>query len=289
MNEHELRALIRSIVAEVLKAHTQSPTAPPRKKALVMFSGALLGFEAALESLTRLSGEIELHWTQTPSAQRILDQDKIAALGMTPVSQSLVESHDILIVPTLTVNAVAKIAHGIGDCLTSNVLAEFIMSGRPIVAAVNAACPDSKDKHSWFPNAPEPYRKVLRNNLAALKSFGVTLTTAELLDAEVRLLLGAPETQPRAVPEVTQPPVLRAVPSEPVFCATTGVCADWVGDYPDQTMDDPPIGLTERVVHDAMLRGIGEGTVVCVGRSAVITPLAKETARERNIRIERVG
>ena len=59
MTESELRELIRGIVAEMLAA-------PPRPNALVLFSGALLGFDTAVASLKRLVGDVNLNWTQTP-------------------------------------------------------------------------------------------------------------------------------------------------------------------------------------------------------------------------------
>ena len=104
MTESELRELIRGIVAEMLAA-------PPRPNALVLFSGALLGFDTAVASLKRLVGDVNLNWTQTPSAERILDQAKIAEIGMVHASESLVQAHDMLILPNATVNLIAKVAH----------------------------------------------------------------------------------------------------------------------------------------------------------------------------------
>ena len=105
----------------------------------------------------------------------------------------------LLIVPTLTVNMVAKVTHGIGDCLASNVIAEFIMSGKPVVAVTNAACPDSADKRGWFPTMPDGYAAMLRGNLATLASFGVKLTTAARLDRAVRRIVEVPA--PGAAPD----------------------------------------------------------------------------------------
>ena len=110
---------------------------------------------------------------------------------MTPAEESLVQAHDLLVVPTLTANLAAKVAHGIGDCLASNVVAEFIMSNKPVVVATNGVCPDSADKRGWFPQMPSGYAAMLRENLAALKSFGVHLATAETLDRVVREVAGA--------------------------------------------------------------------------------------------------
>lgn len=187
MNEAQLRELIAGIIAELL------PGAPAQAKpnALVLFTGALLGFEESLAGLSR-TDSVNLDWTQTDSARRILDQGRIDAVGMTRVDSSLVVSHDLLIVPTLTVNMAAKVVHGIGDCLASNVIAEFIMSGKPVVAVTNAACPDSADKRGWFPSMPDGYAALLRQNLSALASFGVRLTTAAHLDRAVARAVQAP-------------------------------------------------------------------------------------------------
>lgn len=184
MNQTQLRQLIARLVAEIVEA-------PPAANALVLFTGALLGFEDSLASLGRLKGAVHLDWTQTDSARRILDQPAIDAVGMTSVDSSLVVSHDLLIVATLTVNMAAKVATGVGDCLASNVIAEFIMSGKPVVAVTNAACPDSADKRGWFPAMPEGYAAMLRGNLRTLASFGVRLTTAADLDRTVRGLADA--------------------------------------------------------------------------------------------------
>lgn len=279
MTEQELRDLIRGIVAEILGQER------PRKNALVLFSGALLGFEAALASLTRLTAEpgLALNWTQTPSAERILDQAKIAEVGMVHASASLVQAHDLLIVPTATVNLVAKVAHGIGDCLASNVMAEFIMSNRPVVVAVNAACPDSADKRGWFPRMPAGYQEMLRGNLATLRSFGVRLTTADKLDEAARTVGSPAEHSATPAPRPAAPAI--TVPPAP----SSGVCADWVGDYPDETIAPAPVACTARVISESLIRDTAPGSVLCVGRSALVTPLARETAATRNITIEKVG
>ncbi|HSO69702.1 MAG TPA: flavoprotein [Arachnia sp.] len=194
MTESQLRDLIREVIAGLMPQRVAPRAAS--STGLVLFTGALLGFEEACASLTRLNPQMSLDWIQTDSARRVLDQDTIAGIGMTPADKSLVASHDLLIVPTLTVNMVAKVVHGVGDCLASNVIAEFIMSGKPVVAVTNAACPDSEGKRSWFPHMPSGYQAMLRKNLATLRSFGVQLSDASRLDRAVLRQAGGPAVAP---------------------------------------------------------------------------------------------
>lgn len=245
MTEQELRRLIGDVVRDLL-AGTAVPSRAGRT-GLVLFSGGLLGFDSALDSLTRLRGALTLDWTQTASAERILDQERITATGMTPAAQSLVATHDLLIIPTLTVNLAAKLAHGVSDCLASNVASEFIMSNKPVVTAVNAACPDHADKRGWFPDIPAGYAAMLRGNLDALKSFGVHLTSAEKLDQAVLRAIGAERTASRA-------------------------------DTHDSDL---------KLVSEASLAPLADGSVLRIGPRTPVTALAREAAAARNILIER--
>ncbi len=109
MTEAEVRGLIRQAILEVM--------GPAPRRALVVFSGGLLGFEDCIGELRMLAAQgVQLDYLQTPSAERILDQDLIASVGMREVSKRMVEEHDMLIAPTLTANIAAKVAHGIADC-----------------------------------------------------------------------------------------------------------------------------------------------------------------------------
>lgn len=255
MPEHQLRELIREVVAEILAAQRglAGPAPAERTNGLVLFTGAALGFESALQSLARLNGRLALDWTQSPSAERILDQQRIAAIGMTPVSNSLVVGHDILIIPTLTVNLVAKVTHGIGDCLASNVISDFIMRGKPVVVATNGACPDSPDKRSWYPHIPEQYAAMLRSNLATLQSFGVRLSDADRLDAAVVKVLE---------PSASQPAAGEAVPTDAVV-------------HPDRV-------ITAETVH-----AMAPGSTVTLMPNAIITDLARDAARQGRITLSR--
>ncbi len=284
MTEQELRSLIRQVVVEVLA--DVAPARPQPRNALVLFTGALLGFEASLESLRRLkaTGLVNLDWTQTHSASKILDQQAIESIGMCPAEKSLVMGHDMLIIPTATVNMVAKVAHGIGDCLASNVMAEFIMFDKPVVLSVNA-CGDTPDKRGWFPDLPAGYSRMLQGNLESLASFGVTLASSETLDEAVRSLsLSKGPDNPGSLS-------LSKGPDNPGSLSLSKGPEPVEGDVStgstrfDKLND--PVTCTERLIHDRIVKTLEPGTTLRIGSRALITALARETAAARNIIIER--
>lgn len=174
MTEAELRAIILEAILELMT--------PAPRRALVLFTGGLLGFDQAVDELKLLAAAgVQLDYLQTPSALRVLDQAKIASIGMREVSTKMVEEHDMLLAPTLTSNIAAKVSYGVADCLASNLFSEFIMSNRLVVVSRSAICPDGAPKRGWFPNMPPAYANLLRSNLATLASFGVRLSDARFL------------------------------------------------------------------------------------------------------------
>lgn len=271
MTDAELRELIRRTIEEIL-------TRPPRR-ALVLFTGALLGFEASLDGLRRIAADgVELDYVQTPSALRILDQDRIAAVGMAEVSTRLVAEHQMLIVPTLTVNTAAKAAHGMADGLATNLLQEFIMANRPIVAVRAAACPDSAEKQGWFPNMPPGFAAVLRENLDRLASFGVRLCGAGALHETVMLAWD----DYFAGPPATSPPTT-SLPAE--LSESGGARATRDSDKSVRVAGT--IDCHRRLISHAVVQPLPFGTLLRIDPTAKVTAMAMDAARGRSIRIER--
>lgn len=253
MNEAQLRDLVREVVLEMLAANPQAFSVKPERRALVMFTGAWLGFDESIVQLQRLRDDgVQLDIIQTESAKRFLEQDKIASLGP-EVTAKLVSDHPMLIIPTLTVNCAAKVAYGMADNLATNVIHEFILLNRPVVAVRTAACPDDMEKKAWFPDIPPAFAEVLRKNLAALASFGVTLCGASGLRRAVQSTWQAMEG--RSALTVT----------------------------PEEAVPRPDF------VSHGMIRTLAPGTVLHVAANAIVTHLARDEAAASGVRIERVG
>ncbi|MCL2780710.1 MAG: hypothetical protein FWD74_04345 [Actinomycetia bacterium] len=274
MNETQLRALIRAVIEEILSA----------KRAVALFTGALLGFDDAVGQLAALrSTGWRFSCLRTPTAEAILDPARVAAIGAAPAGApgggALTEEHGLLVVPTLTTNVAAKVAHGIADDLATNVIASFIRAGRPIVAAVDGACPDHPMRRALSPRTPVGYQRALRANLAALASFGITLTYAADLADAVRAAAAPPDPASRPAPAAA-PPASRPAPSAARPAPPAAPRALIAPPAPRR-----PAGPARRVLGQGAVQAWPGGTALEVPAGALITPAARDLARKRGISI----
>jgi hypothetical protein len=288
MRTDEVRDLVRGSLVDLF--------GPRRRRALVLFTGGLLGFEDAIEELRGLhAAGVELDYVQTPSAVRVLDQNLIASVGMQEVQNKLVAEHNLLLAPTLTSNIAAKVAHGVADCLASNLFSEFLMSNRLVVASRTAICPDGAAKQSWFPNMPDGYATMLRGNLTAMSSFGVRLVESRVLCRASLAAWGRAERAERA-PFVA---AFRASPTE--LLARLGVPAASAADLLEEVSFFGPPGPAEpepvaasavvpcalTLISQSVISQIPDGVELRVSSTAKITAMARDMAARRSISITR--
>lgn len=246
MDEMSLRILIREVILEVLA----------ERRALVLFTGALVGSEDAITGLRELAAAgVHLDAVFTPSAKRVIPEHLLEGLPLNDVTNNLVSDHRVLVVPTMTTNTVAKIVHGVTDSLATNVISEFIMLDRPIIAARDAADPDAPAKKAWFPTMPAAYAKMLRSNLETLASFGVHLCEAQNLARDTLAVLDGP---PRGVMSNNAP-----IPAGVV-----------------------PVVFDKAVLGSRDLRVLDPGSRVHISPSTIVTAMAHDYAKANDIALE---
>lgn len=182
------------VVQEVVKRYLARS-----KKALVLFSGALIGIQEAYDNLKALK---EDGWSLTvamsKSASEIISvktieekigPDAIYAEGNPVDYRKLVEECNYVIIPTLTINTTAKVANAINDNLLTNIIYRAMSVGKPIVAAIDGCCPDNEIRAKMGFKVTEAYKAKLRSNLEALQSYGIVLTSAKNISNKVNKVL----------------------------------------------------------------------------------------------------
>ena len=280
MDEQALRSLIRAIIEEIMRRDR------PRR-ALVMFTGALLGFDDALQGLRELKqAGLPMTLLMTEAAECVLDVAKINALGMDAPTVHLIDQHDILIVPTMTVNTTAKVAHGIADSLATNMISEFISYGKLVVAASSAADPDSAAKQARFPLMPPAQAALMRDNLNRVRALGVRTCEVKELACCVKEVLdmaAPPPVPPLPVPSPTpNPPVLPSL--DPVVPPPA---PSPVSVLPSPALYGPTVPCDARIVGAREVMALPDGAVLRVRPGAIVTDFATDMAEKRSIIIER--
>lgn len=248
----EESALIEKIVDEVLRR-----IAACGRRALALFCGGSIGAPEARKELRKLLDVgFTLRAVLTPYAELVLGADWLRAeLGdieiITEASGrapgALLQETDLILIPVLTLNTAAKVAHGIADTLVATLIMDSLLKGKPVFAARDACDPDHPVRSKLgMTRETAAYRDLLSSNLQRLREYGIRLVPAAELAAHVLAdVTGAAASGP-AAPEGT------------VFCG--------------------------RVLSRSDVASF-TGRLLKVSRETLVTPLARDLARDRGIDI----
>lgn len=247
-------------------------TSAPSKHAVVLLCGSDISLTSAFEGLRQLK---EKNWRFTAvmssSAEALISTDAIQS-GFSP-DQILKESEgvsvkrvvdmmDALIIPNLTQNTLAKLSVGIQDELTALIAWQALVSNKPV--AVNT---DSVFK-GWFDiDGNRAMKRVMQNHVAALKGFGAKLADQH----DYRAILCGPEKRAQIGTQSdtksgARKPVQRQ--RQPIKQSLS------VSDIAEKKL------LTEKDI-----KSLGDVTEIVIGKGQILTPLGRDAAISKGIRI----
>ncbi len=156
------------------------------KKAVVLFSGALIGYQDAVPALKELKEEgWELTAVLSKAAGEVLTEERIRndidpeaifVEGAPVNGRQIIDSNQFVIIPELTINTAAKVANCISDNLLTNMISRAMATGKPIVAAIDGCCPDNAVRAKLGFKVTDAYKARMRRNLEDLQAYGIVLT-----------------------------------------------------------------------------------------------------------------
>ena len=158
---------------------------------------------------------------------------------------------NIIIIPVLTRNTLAKGAMGIQDNLVSMAIAAGFMKKIPILAVTENCSPNSGHTRETGMNLNESYNRMITGYEERWKEFGAILIGREEFSSRLKKML---------YPEI------------PIYSESH---------LPDQSSSEVFFVLTMK---DA--QGFRPGQRIKVSSQSVITPLAREALDEKNIIVE---
>lgn len=186
--KNDIQKIIEEILIEYISQEVVNKLMQYNKKALVLFTGASIGFNQSIKALNDLKNQgWKFNIMLSEGAQKVLGEDLIKKL-LSDEDAGMIDQYNFVIVPTLTINTASKIVNCISDNSVTNIISKAISSRIPVVASINACCPDNEERNAmgFFPT--EAYRNKLRSNLDYMRNYGINLTTSENLAQKVNLV-----------------------------------------------------------------------------------------------------
>ena len=270
-----MSTIVDYISDQVILRYTQSC-----KRAVVLFSGAVIGYGDAVNSLKclkqdgwSLTAVLSKAASEVLTKERIendIDPDAIYVEGAPVNGKQLISDAQYVIIPSLTINTASKVANCIMDNLMTNMIFAAMAQGKPIVAAIDGCCPDNKVREKIGFKVTEAYKKKMRDHLVDMVSFGIHLTTAQSLFTKV----------------------------ENVFCADFSYVIDddpYDEDYPptqkpcgcrtDTAPAREEVKIGKKVIGRTDVMENADCKTIIVAKDAIVTGLAKDEAQTRCIKI----
>lgn len=268
----ELEDLTRHVLQETLRQFNESKPGGSydvgQKRFLIVMTGGETGINHGIDFVKQcVAKKVSFSLVLSNSATKLLAtrewSNRTGALqvitesSMVPVIE-LLNEHQQIVVPILTVNSTAKVAAGISDTLATNIIFHGLLMGKPVLAARESCDPDYLPYFVQEGNPGAKYLQAkLRENMTVLETMGVKFHQAdqfaELLEfGEKANIIPPVESMQLAKPSLNR-----------------------------------HIVLNNKVITEGDLASIQPEAKVEVSRHTIITPSAKDIAQEKRISFSR--
>ena len=235
------RQLVEKITKEVLNSYQARKGSV--KNILAIFMGGDRAIEESLAAMRSIAKGFKVKAFITRAAQSVIGLERIKqSTGITDIilddgkqnPQQLSGECDLLVIPTLTLNGLSKIANLITDTAHTNIVVGCLERGIPIVVARDAvfcSCYPLPAANSGL------YRRV-EGYVNDLKNMGIVVTSAQNLAQEVFNIAGQMtkkvETTIGSAGKVFATPIAKFGPiidkcpafKDGVDCSSCGLCVD---------------------------------------------------------------
>ena len=175
----ELDKIIEYIVQEVVKKiNSQNITEEfsPKEKILVAITGSTNNLEQIVLELRKISKNYDLSLVFSEAASNIINENIFSEFHIIKDFSiknydEILSKNDIILLPLLTKNTVAKLVVGIRDNAVTNLVSKALLLEKRVIAAYD----------SCIVNNEVPYAKLINSNVEKLKDYGLIFVQAKEL------------------------------------------------------------------------------------------------------------
>lgn len=176
----DLDKIVEYIVQEVVKKINSQEQVDSiessKEKMLAVLNGSTNNLEQIILELKKLSKVYDLKIVFSEAAKNILDENLFSEFDI--IKNFSIQNYDevlsqvnMIVLPLLTKNTVAKLVVGIRDNAVTNLISKALLTDKKIIA-VSDCCLVKSDK---------AYAKLINSNVEELKKYGVVFTKSEEL------------------------------------------------------------------------------------------------------------
>ena len=175
----ELDKIIEYIVQEVVKKINSQNIIEefsPKEKILVAITGSTNNLEQRVLELRKISKNYDLSLVFSEAASNIIDENVFSEFHIIKDFSiknydEILSKNDIILLPLLTKNTVAKLVVGIRDNAVTNLVSKALLLEKRVIAAYD----------SCIVNNEVPYAKLINSNVEKLKDYGLIFVQAKEL------------------------------------------------------------------------------------------------------------
>lgn len=175
----ELDKIIEYIVQEVVKKINSQNIIEefsPKEKILVAITGSANNLEQIVLELRKISKNYDLSLVFSEAAKNIIDENIFSEFYIIKDFSiknydEILSKNDIILLPLLTKNTVAKLVVGIRDNAVTNLVSKALLLEKRVIAAYD----------SCIVNNEVPYAKLINSNVEKLKDYGLIFVQAKEL------------------------------------------------------------------------------------------------------------
>ena len=175
----ELDKIIEYIVQEVVKKINSQNIIEefsPKEKILVAITGSTNNLEQIVLELRKISKNYDLSLVFSEAAKNIINENVFSEFHI--IKDFSIKNYDeilsknnIILLPLLTKNTVAKLVVGIRDNAVTNLVSKALLLEKRVIAAYD----------SCIVNNEVPYAKLINSNVEKLKDYGLIFVQAKEL------------------------------------------------------------------------------------------------------------
>ncbi|EGQ80114.1 hypothetical protein HMPREF9094_0853 [Fusobacterium animalis ATCC 51191] len=169
----ELEKIIEYIVQEVIKkinSQNLIEELNPKEKILVIINGSTNNLEQIVLELKKISKKYDLSLVFSEAASNIIDENLFSEFHI--IKDFSIKNYDeilsknnIILLPLLTKNTVAKLVVGIRDNAITNLVSKALLLEKKVIAAYDSCIVNNK----------VPYAKLINSNVEKLKTMELSL------------------------------------------------------------------------------------------------------------------